>query len=113
MTYKFAALGEQVGGGLAGRSVAIEGFGKVGGGVAREVVRRGGRVAAVSTVAGCVADPSGLDVERLLDLRRLHGDDCRRLPAGLVGRASGPALRLTAARAGKWPSRNTPWGYVC
>jgi len=64
------------GGGLAGRSVAIEGFGKVGGGVAREVVRRGGRVAAVSTVAGCVADPSGLDVERLLALRRLHGDDC-------------------------------------
>ena len=45
--------------GLDGRSVAIEGFGKVGGGVAREVGRRGGRVAAVSTVAGCVADPSG------------------------------------------------------
>ena len=64
------------GGGLAGRSVAIEGFGKVGGGVAREVARRGGRVAAVSTVAGCVADPSGLDIERLLALRRLHGDDC-------------------------------------
>src|SRR5580704_1735294 len=38
--------------GLGGRSVAIEGFGKVGGGVAREVGRRGGRVAAVSTVAG-------------------------------------------------------------
>ena len=64
------------GGGLAGRSVAIEGFGKVGGGVAREVVRRGGLVAAVSTVAGCVADPSGLDVEQLLALRRIHGDDC-------------------------------------
>lgn len=62
--------------GLAGRSVAIEGFGKVGGGVAREVGRRGGRVAAVSTVAGCVADPSGLDVGRLLTLRRTHGDAC-------------------------------------
>jgi glutamate dehydrogenase/leucine dehydrogenase len=70
------ALRSGPGGGLAGRSVAIEGFGKVGGGVAREVVRRGGRVAAVSTVAGCVADPAGLDVERLLALRRLHGDDC-------------------------------------
>jgi glutamate dehydrogenase/leucine dehydrogenase len=70
------ALRSGPGGGLAGRSVAIEGFGKVGGGVAREVVRRGGRVAAVSTVAGCVTDPSGLDVERLLALRRLHGDDC-------------------------------------
>jgi glutamate dehydrogenase (NAD(P)+) len=70
------ALRSGPGGGLAGRSVAIEGFGKAGGGVAREVVRRGGRVTAVSTFAGCVADPSGLDVERLLELRRLHGDDC-------------------------------------
>ena len=33
------------GGGWAGRSAAIEGFGKVGGGVAREVAGRGGRVA--------------------------------------------------------------------
>ena len=33
-------------------------------------------MAAVSTVAGCVADPSGLDVGRLLTLRRTHGDAC-------------------------------------
>jgi glutamate dehydrogenase/leucine dehydrogenase len=70
------ALSAQWGGGWEGRSVAIEGFGKVGGGVAREVVRRGGRVAAVSTVAGCLADPTGIDVERLLELRREHGDAC-------------------------------------
>ena len=62
----------------AGRSVAIEGFGKVGGGVALEVVRRGGRVVAVSTIAGCLADPAGLDVPRLLALRRDHGDGCVR-----------------------------------
>jgi len=62
--------------GWDGRSVAIEGFGKVGGGVAREVTRRGGRVVAVSTVAGCVAEAPGLDVERLLALRRAHGDAC-------------------------------------
>jgi glutamate dehydrogenase (NAD(P)+) len=71
-----AALDARWGGGWDGRSVAIEGFGKVGGGVAHEVVRRGGRVVAVSTLAGCIADPAGLDVERLLDLRREHGDDC-------------------------------------
>ncbi len=83
-------------GGLAGRSVAIEGFGKVGGGVAREVVRRGGRVVAVSTVAGCVADPAGLDVERLLALRRLHGDDC----VARYGRAPGaPEVLFTAVEA--------------
>jgi glutamate dehydrogenase (NAD(P)+) len=62
--------------GWDGRSVAIEGFGKVGGGVAREVIRRGGRVVGASTVAGCVADPAGLDVGRLLALRSEHGDEC-------------------------------------
>lgn len=71
-----AALRAGPGGGWDGRSVAIQGFGKVGGGVASEVVRRGGRVAAVSTAAGCVADPAGLDVRRLLEMRRGHGDDC-------------------------------------
>jgi glutamate dehydrogenase (NAD(P)+) len=81
-----AALGQGWGGGWAGRSVAIEGFGKVGGGVAREVTRRGGRVAAVSTVAGCVADAAGLDVERLLDLRRAYGDAC----VLHYGRTTGP-----------------------
>jgi glutamate dehydrogenase (NAD(P)+) len=70
------ALRAGPGGGWEGRSAVIEGFGKVGGGVAREVASRGGRVAAVSTVAGCVADSCGLDVERLLALRRMHGDDC-------------------------------------
>jgi glutamate dehydrogenase/leucine dehydrogenase len=62
-------------GGLAGRAVAVEGFGKVGAGVAREFARRGGRVVAVSTLAGCVADPAGLDVDELWDARTAHGDD--------------------------------------
>jgi glutamate dehydrogenase/leucine dehydrogenase len=55
-------------------SFAIEGFGKVGGGVAREAVRRGARVVAVSTIDGCIFDPSGLDVEQLLAVRHAHGD---------------------------------------
>ena len=63
-------------GGWDGCSVAIEGFGKVGGGVATEVTRRGGRVVAVSTLAGCLSDPAGLDVSRLLALRAGHGDRC-------------------------------------
>ena len=70
------ALRAGLGGGWEGRSVAIEGFGKVGGGVAGEVVNRGGRVVAVSTVTGCVADPAGLDIGRLLTLRAVHGDEC-------------------------------------
>jgi glutamate dehydrogenase (NAD(P)+) len=81
------------GGGWAGRTIAIEGFGKVGGGVAREVANRGGRVIAVSTIAGCVADPSGLDVGRLLALRSVHGDEC----VAHYGLPTGPPGRLFTA----------------
>lgn len=61
--------------GLEGRTVAIEGFGSMGGGVARDVVRRGGKVVAVSTLAGAVADGAGLDVAALFEARAEHGDD--------------------------------------
>jgi glutamate dehydrogenase (NAD(P)+) len=88
-----AALGVGWGGGWDGRSVAIEGFGKVGGGVAREVARRGGRVVAVSTLAGCILDPAGLDVELLLALRREHGDAC----VLRYGRSAGPPGQLFTA----------------
>jgi glutamate dehydrogenase (NAD(P)+) len=62
-------------GDLEGRTVALEGFGAVGGGVAREIRRRGGRLVAVSTVHGAVADSAGLDVDALLEARAEHGDD--------------------------------------
>jgi glutamate dehydrogenase/leucine dehydrogenase len=87
------ALRADGGSGWDGRSVAIEGFGKVGGGVAREVTRRGGRVVAVSTIAGCLADPAGLDVERLLALRAVHGDLC----VVRYGRPAGPPGQLFTA----------------
>jgi glutamate dehydrogenase (NAD(P)+) len=90
-----AGLRSRTGGGWDGRSAAIEGFGKVGGGVAREVTRRGGRVIALSTVAGSIQDPAGLDVERLLGLRRMHGDDC----IAQYGLAVAPPSRLFAAEA--------------
>ena len=90
-----AGLRSLTGGGWDGRSAAIEGFGKVGGGVAREVTRRGGRVVAVSTVAGSIQAPAGLDVERLLAVRRIHGDDC----IAQYGLPVAPASRLFAADA--------------
>jgi glutamate dehydrogenase (NAD(P)+) len=89
------ALRAAVGGDWDGRSAAIEGFGKVGGGVAREVTRRGGRVVAVSTVAGSIADPSGLDIERLLELRSRYGDDC----VARYGRPVAPPAGLFTAEA--------------
>jgi glutamate dehydrogenase (NAD(P)+) len=90
-----AALAAGLGGGWPGRSVAIEGFGKVGGGVAAEVARRGGRVVAVSTLAGCITDPGGLDVGRLLELRARHGDAC----VASYGLPTGPADRLFTVAA--------------
>jgi glutamate dehydrogenase (NAD(P)+) len=91
-----AALGAVRGGDWEGRSVAIEGFGKVGGGVAREVIRRGGRVVAVSTMDGCLADSAGLDVDLLLELRRAHGDACVLRYGGPVGP---PGQLFTAVNA--------------
>jgi glutamate dehydrogenase (NAD(P)+) len=87
------ALRARWGWGWEGRSVAIEGFGKVGGGVAREVVRRGGRVAAVSTLAGYIRDPKGLDTGLLLALRDAHGDAC----VAHYGLPVGPASGMFAA----------------
>jgi glutamate dehydrogenase (NAD(P)+) len=61
-------------GGLAGKTVVIEGFGKVGGATALEMSRRGARLIAFSTIHGCVRRAAGFDVEELLRLRAEHGD---------------------------------------
>ena len=76
---------------LAGCSVAIEGFGKVGGPLAEMLARQGATVAAISTSRGALYDPAGLDVEKLAQLADEAG-------SGVVeryGRAevlTGPAL---------------------
>lgn len=62
------------GGSLEGRRVAIEGFGKVGAAAAKFFADEGALVVAVSTVRATVHDPSGLDVDAMIDLRREHGD---------------------------------------
>jgi len=59
---------------MKGASVAIEGFGKVGGGVARYMTEAGARVVALSTVDGMIFNADGLDVGRLLERRRSVGD---------------------------------------
>jgi len=89
------ALRARTGTGWDGRRAAIEGFGKVGGGVAREVSHRGGRVVAISTVAGTIADPAGLDIDRLLALRREYGDGC----IAQYGGAVAPVATLFTAEA--------------
>ena len=51
---------------LNGASVAIQGFGNVGGAAARLFARRGANVVAVSDVGGGVANPHGLNVPALV-----------------------------------------------
>ena len=76
------------GGRLADMRVAIEGFGKVGGGAAKFFARDAARVVAVSTLRGTLYDQTGLDVTQLLELRARHGDAVvERYPHGrLLGR---------------------------
>lgn len=60
---------------IAGATLAVEGFGKVGAGCVRQAQREGARVVAISTLEGTRYDPSGLDADRLLALRREAGDE--------------------------------------
>ena len=59
---------------MKGATVAIEGFGKVGGGVARYISQAGAKVVAISTIDGMILNDEGLDVGLLLDRRRKVGD---------------------------------------
>jgi glutamate dehydrogenase (NAD(P)+) len=59
---------------LKGATVAIQGFGAVGHAAAKRFHELGAVVVAVSSVAGVLYDPDGLDVERLLALRAEVGD---------------------------------------
>jgi glutamate dehydrogenase (NAD(P)+) len=59
---------------LDGATVAVEGFGKAGGGTARACARAGAAIVGVSTVHGLIVDSGGLDIDELLTLRQRHGD---------------------------------------
>jgi glutamate dehydrogenase (NAD(P)+) len=60
---------------VRGQRVAIQGFGAVGSAAARRLSELGATVVAVSTAEGAVTDVDGLDVDRLLELRDVHGDE--------------------------------------
>lgn len=61
---------------LNGCRVAIEGFGKVGGALAEQLVETGCCIVAISTDRGALYDPEGLDVMHLLRERAAAGSDC-------------------------------------
>lgn len=55
-------------------TVAIEGFGKVGGGVARYMNEAGAKVVAISNIYGTAYNREGLDIKKLLVTRKKSGD---------------------------------------
>ena len=59
---------------IKGATVAIEGFGKVGGGVARYMDEAGANVVAISTINGTAYNKEGLDIKKLLAARKKSGD---------------------------------------
>jgi glutamate dehydrogenase (NAD(P)+) len=61
---------------LRGSRVVVQGFGAVGQAAAERFVQLGAIVVGVSTVAGAVHDPNGIDVARLAALRAQVGDAC-------------------------------------
>jgi len=66
---------------LRGASVALQGFGNVGGAAARYLDRAGVRLIAVADIEGAILDDDGLDVAHLLSIRDRFGRiDRKRLP---------------------------------
>jgi glutamate dehydrogenase (NAD(P)+) len=57
----------------AATRAVVQGFGSMGGATARYLARAGVRVVGVADRHGLIADPDGLDVERLLAARDGHG----------------------------------------
>jgi glutamate dehydrogenase/leucine dehydrogenase len=57
------------------RTVALEGFGRIGAPTARLLASRGFSVVAVSDITGTLYDPSGLDVNELSDTREIFPED--------------------------------------
>ena len=82
------AVAQTIGLSLAGASVAIQGLGAVGYATAERLTELGARIVAVSTARGAVLDPDGLDVAKLLELRKAYGDDCVREYGGAVDAAA-------------------------
>lgn len=55
--------------------IILEGFGKVGTGIAMSLEELGYKLVGLSTLEGAIYDDKGLDLQRLLDLRNEYGDD--------------------------------------
>ena len=69
------AILDSRGSSLAGRTVAIEGFGSVGANLARLMVERGARIVGISTSRGGLFNERGLDVDKLTGEAKEQGSE--------------------------------------
>lgn len=60
---------------LNGKTVAIEGFGKVGSYLAKELKKENVKIIAISTRNGAIYNDEGLDIKKLLELREIHSSN--------------------------------------
>jgi glutamate dehydrogenase (NAD(P)+) len=91
-----AAL-ERIGLAPGATRAVVQGFGSMGGATARYLARAGARVIGIADRDGLVANPAGLDVERLLAARDRHGAiDRAALAAGDEQRPGAEWLDLDA-----------------
>src|SRR5437868_14859063 len=68
---------------LKGATLALQGFGNVGGAAARYLDRAGVRLVLIADIEGAIVDRDGLDISGLLAIRDRFGHiDRRRLPSG-------------------------------
>ncbi len=86
---------EHVSGPLAGRGVAIEGFGPVGLSLARQAVRAGATVVAVATGAGTAFQPDGFSLDVLAESWAANDEDMVKN----VGTSQQPPWAIWTARA--------------
>ncbi len=70
-----AAAAHHASSGLAGKAVAIEGFGANGGALAAAAAERGAKITAVSTTTGTVVSSSGFEAQALIDGWAAAGPD--------------------------------------
>ena len=68
-------LADSLGLKLADARVAIEGLGKVGMVAAKLFSDAGADIVGVSTIRGCIYNPEGLDIDKLIELQREAGDE--------------------------------------
>jgi glutamate dehydrogenase (NAD(P)+) len=80
---------------ISGASVAIQGFGAVGQAAAERLIELGAVITAVSTATGALVDANGIDIPKLIALRREFADACVTQYGGAL---DPPAVLMTDAQ---------------